>query len=65
LKSSGILCWCCVPQPQISGWSSRMCLICTLHLASINLLVWLMYTFPYLQGIQESIHRPDWEVYRG
>jgi hypothetical protein len=48
LKSS----WCPVlmlfsATTDFSSWLSHMCLICSLHLASVDLSVWPMYTFLY------------------
>jgi hypothetical protein len=42
----------CSATADFSGWSSCMCLMCSLHLASMDLPVWLMYTFPHSQGIR-------------
>jgi hypothetical protein len=43
---------CCVPQPQISPVDRVVCVSCSLHLASMDLPVWPMYTFPHSQGIR-------------
>jgi hypothetical protein len=48
--------WCpvftqCSATADFSGWSRRMCLICPLHLVSMDLPVCPMYTFPHSYGI--------------
>jgi hypothetical protein len=43
---SGVRCWCCVPPLQSSPADRAVCLICPWHLASTDLPVRPMYTFP-------------------
>jgi hypothetical protein len=50
----------CSATADFSGWSSRMRLMCSLRVVSMDLPVWPMYTFPHSQGIRYTpgIFRP-------
>jgi hypothetical protein len=49
----------CSATADFSGRSNRMCLMCSLHMASMDLPVWPMYTFP-LAG--NTVHTRDFQA---
>jgi hypothetical protein len=45
----------CSATEDLSGCSRQMCLLCSLHLVSMDLPVWPLYTLPHSHGIRYTL----------